>query len=260
MTRWAAGVEYDGTRYHGWQAQSGAQSIQATIECALTSVAGHRVFTAACGRTDAGVHALGQTIHFDSDARRDRRAWLLGGNSNLPPDISLRWIRKVADDFHARHSTLSRHYRYVLHNARARSSLLAGRAGWVARALDETSMNIAAQSFLGERDFSAVRAIQCQSKTAMRCVTSIRVWRTGTFVVMDVCANAFLHHMVRNMIGTLVEIGLGRQPVTWVEELLQLRDRRRAGATSPACGLYFIGANYPSDAGIPPAPKPWFPA
>lgn len=260
MTRWAAGVEYDGTGYHGWQAQSGAQSIQSAVECALTSVAGHRVLTAACGRTDAGVHAFGQTIHFDSDARRDEDAWLLGGNSGLPRDISLRWLQEVADDFHARHSALARQYRYVLHNARARSSLLANRAGWVARTLDEKAMNQAAQGFLGERDFSAVRATQCQSTTAMRCVTSIRVWRVDTFVIMDVCANAFLHHMVRNIMGTLVEVGLGRRSIAWIEELLRLRDRRLAGATAPACGLYFVGADYPSAAAIPPAPRPWFPA
>lgn len=252
-------MEYDGTRYHGWQAQSTIQSVQSTIEQALSAVAGHRVLTAACGRTDAGVHAVGQIIHFDSDARRDKSAWLLGGNSNLPADVSLRWIRKVADDFHARHSALARRYRYVLHNARARSALLRGRAGWVATPLDETAMDRAAKNFLGERDFSAVRAAQCQSVTAMRCVTSIRVWRADSFVVMDVCANAFLHHMVRNMMGTLVEVGLGRRPVEWIEALMRSRDRRHAGATSPACGLYFIGGDYPPEAAIPAAPKPWFP-
>lgn len=253
-------MEYDGTHYHGWQAQSGTQSIQSTIERALTAVAGHNVLVTACGRTDAGVHALGQIIHFDSNAARDENAWLLGGNSNLPSDVSLRWIRRVADDFHARHSALARHYRYVLHNARARSALLEGRTAWVARTLDAMAMDRAAQYFLGEQDFSAVRAALCQSATSMRCVMSVRVWRMDSFVVMDVCANAFLHHMVRNMMGTLVEVGLRKRPVEWVEELLRSRDRRLAGETSPACGLYFIGADYRPEVLIPSVAKPWFPA
>lgn len=260
MTRWAAGVEYDGTFYHGWQMQVGRESIQSVLERALSTIASHRVEISASGRTDAGVHAFGQVVHFDSDAGRDARAWLFGGNSNLPADISLRWIQQASNKFHARHSAVARSYRYVVHNNRARSALLRNRAAWVPMTLNEVVMDEAAQGLLGECDFSSFRASECQSRTPVRCVTDIKVWRRGSFVVLDIRANAFLHHMVRNIMGTLIQIGLGNRPETWLSEVLSARDRRLAGPTAPAGGLYFTGPEYPSSMNLPLPPIPWFPA
>lgn len=261
MTRWAACVEYLGTDYRGWQAQAtGLPTLQAVFEAAIGSVAAHPVELSCAGRTDAGVHAFGQVVHFDSDAARTPYAWLMGSNRLLPPGLSLRWVQPVADDFHARHSAQARAYRYVIHNERARSAFLAGRAAWVVYPLDEQAMHRAAQALLGEQDFSAYRASECQSPTPMRNVHSIHVWRAGGCVVMDIAANAFLHHMVRNIMGVLLEIGQGRRPETWAAELLAGRDRRRGPATAPAEGLYFGGPRYPAHYGLSEPPHPWFPA
>ena len=260
ITRWAAGVEYAGGAYSGWQSQRGCASVQSSLQSALSAVASHPVEVAAAGRTDAGVHAIGQVVHFDSSADRSAQAWLLGGNSSLPADISLRWVQPVSEDFHARHSALSRRYRYVVYNERARSALLADRATRVTHQLDAGAMHEAAQMLLGERDFSAFRAAECQSSTPMRRMLDVVVRRQGRFVMLDIHANAFLHHMVRNIMGTLIEIGQGRRPVEWVAELLEGRDRRRAAATAPACGLYFVGPQYSPESAVPPPPTPWFPA
>jgi tRNA pseudouridine38-40 synthase len=261
MGRWAAGLEYLGTRYRGWQAQqSGVPSLQREFETAISSVADHPVQLNVAGRTDAGVHACQQVVHFDSDADRTTYAWVLGSNRALPPDLSLRWIQLVPTEFHARHSAVHRRYRYLIHNHRARSALAAGRAAWFPRELDAAAMHCAGQALLGEQDFSAYRASECQSPTPMRNVHFLQVWRSGEFVVIDIQANAFLHHMVRNIAGVLLEIGSGRQPETWAAELLQGRDRRRGPATAPAEGLYFVAAGYPERFALPPAPEPWFPA
>jgi len=258
--RWAAGVEYLGSRYGGWQAQAERASVQAELEAALGSVADHSIRTQAAGRTDAGVHACGQVVHFDSTAPRGVYAWMLGTNSRLPPDISVRWVQQVPADFSARHSALMRGYRYLIHNHRARSALLAERASWITYALDAAAMHRAAQALLGERDFSAFRAADCQSSTPMRFVEAITVWRSGDFVVMDISANAFLHHMVRNIMGVLLEIGQGRRAESWAGEVLDGRDRSRAGMTAPPQGLYFVGPRYPQEYGLPLPPRPWFPA
>lgn len=249
--RYAAGVEYLGTAYSGWQAQQLADSVQARVEHALSHIADHSVTIVAAGRTDAGVHARGQVIHFDSTARRSDVAWLFGANSQLPPDISLSWVRPVAADFHARFSALARRYRYLIHNGNARSAVLHQRAAWSKYPLDADCMHRAAQSLLGERDFSAFRAAECQSSTPMRCVKAVSVTREAQLVRIDIAANAFLHHMVRNIVGSLMEIGSGRQPERWMAELLAGRDRRRAGATAPAAGLYFWQVDYPAEFGIP---------
>ena len=260
VARWAAGIEYLGGRYGGWQAQQDRASVQAELEAALSSVADHPVRTQAAGRTDAGVHAFGQVVHFDSTAPRSVYAWVLGTNSRLPPDVSVRWVREVPADFSARHSAFMRSYRYVIHNHRARSALLAERASWITPALDATAMHRAAQALLGERDFSAYRAAECQSSTPMRNVESITVFRRGDFVVMDIRANAFLHHMVRNIMGVLLEIGQARRAESWAAEVLEGRDRSRGGMTAPGQGLYFMGPEYPEGFGLPGPAQPWFPA
>lgn len=233
--------------------------MQSEVEAALSSIADHPVETLVAGRTDAGVHALGQVIHFDSPAPRSAYAWTLGSNTRLPPAISLRWIEPVAADFDARRSAVSRHYRYVIHNHRARSALLGDRCGWFTHALDAEAMHRAAQALIGEHDFSAFRAAECQAKTAMRRLQRITVWRRHDFVVVDVQGNAFLHHMVRNIVGVLIEIGQGRRAESWSGEVLAGRDRRLAGITAPACGLYFVGPEYPERFGLPGPAQPWFP-
>jgi tRNA pseudouridine38-40 synthase len=259
VQRWAAAVEYLGTAYSGWQTQRDRPSVQAEVERALGAVAAQPLSVQAAGRTDAGVHAQGQVVHFESSAARSPYAWLLGANSNLPADISLRWIQPVPADFDARHSAHSRRYRYVVHNHRARSALLAGRATWMIRELDAAAMHRAAQALIGEHDFSAYRAAECQSPTPMRNVQSIAVWRQAEFVVLDVQANAFLHHMVRNIMGVLFEIGQGRQPEEWAGQVLEQRDRKRGGMTAPGDGLYFIGPVYPARFGVPAPPVMSFP-
>lgn len=259
MTRWAARIEYLGTAYAGWQRLSHNVSVQGTLEAALSKVADHPVEVMAAGRTDAGVHGLGQVVHFDTAAARNVLAWTLGANVHLPSDISLRWAQPVGMDFHARYEARSRRYRYVFHNTRARSALTAGRATFWHRELDAAAMHLAAQALIGERDFSALRDAECQSRTPMRNVMDINVWRSGEFVVIDIRANAFLHHMVRNIAGTLAEVGQGKRPVQWVAEVLAARNRAKAGMTAAPDGLYFVGPEYPAHFGLPSPPEPWFP-
>ncbi|MGQ0700421.1 MAG: tRNA pseudouridine(38-40) synthase TruA [Panacagrimonas sp.] len=259
MARWAAAVEYDGSQYAGWQAQHHAPSVQAAVEAALSRVANHPVQTVAAGRTDAGVHAFRQIVHFDSDSRRTPHAWLLGTNTNLPADVALHWVREVRADFHARFSAEARRYRYVIHNSRARSALLAGRAAWVTWELDVEAMHRAAQALVGEQDFSAFRDSECQSRSPMRNVTDIGVRRHQSFVLLDIRANAFLHHMVRTIAGTLMDVGSGKQPECWIAEVLASRDRTRAGLNAPACGLYFLAADYPAEFDLPETPPFWLP-
>ncbi len=259
MTRWAAGVEYLGARFSGWQLQRGRESVQGTLESALSQVAAHPVVTVAAGRTDTGVHAFGQVVHFDSPAPRSAYAWVLGTNSNMPQDVSLSWIQPVGEHFDARRSAQRRRYRYVIRNLRARSALLSDRVCWVPQTLDAEAMHRAAQVLIGEHDFSAFRAAECQSTTPMRNMMQIDVFRRAEFVVIDVCANAFLHHMVRNIAGSLIEIGRARRAENWMAELLAGRDRTRAAMTSSARGLYFLGPEYPAEFGLPPPARPWFP-
>lgn len=259
MARYAAGVEYLGTAYSGWQALSGRHTVQGVLETALSRVAAHEVHITAAGRTDAGVHALQQVLHFDTDAQRSDYAWLLGTNTNLPRDVSLRWVQPVDLSFHARFGAIERSYRYVIHNCRARSALLLDRVGWWPQDLDAAAMHASAQALIGEHDFSSFRDSQCQSPTPVRELRSIRVERRGEFIVLDIVGNAFLHHMVRNITGTLAEVGLGRQPPAWVADVLASRDRRRAGMTAAAAGLYFVGPQYPAEFALPKAPTPWFP-
>lgn len=243
--RYAAGIEYCGGAYSGWQRQHHATTVQGCLEAALSSVANADIQTVCAGRTDAGVHATAQVVHFDSPQTRDERAWCFGTNTLLPADISVRWACPVESDFHARFSALSRRYTYVIMDRRNRSGLSAGRVCWSRQALDAQLMNEAAQALIGEQDFSSFRASECQSNTAMRNVMEVVVSRQGDCVLLQIEANAFLHHMVRNIAGSLMQIGSGRRPKDWIGELLALRDRNQGDATAAAQGLYLTAVRYP---------------
>ena len=251
--RIALGIEYDGTSYNGWQRQKNGIGVQQRLEEALAMVADETVEVVCAGRTDTGVHASGQVVHFDTSADRSDRSWLLGANTNLPPDISVSWVRRVSDEFHARFSAVGRSYRYQILNRLQRSALHRERAWWVHQPLDEKCMHEAAQQLVGEHDFSAFRAAGCQAKSAMRELTSINVDRDGDWVVVNVSANAFLMHMVRNITGTLAAIGQGEQPPAWLLEVLESRDRTLGGVTAPPHGLTLIAVDYPEEFGIPAA-------
>lgn len=251
VIRLAAGVEYDGSAYCGWQRLGHAPSVQEEVERALSSIAAEPVTVVCAGRTDSGVHATGQIIHFETTAVRPLRGWLRGTNIKLPDGIALRWIRPVPVDFHARFSALSRRYRYVILNREARPALLHKRVAWNYHQLDAERMHVAAQYLLGENDFSSFRAAGCQANHALRELQSITVSRNGDCVYIDVQANAFLHHMVRNIVGSLLVVGKGDRSVEWMGELLALRDRTQAGATAPAAGLYFVHVVYPPEFDLP---------
>ncbi|HEX6614048.1 MAG TPA: tRNA pseudouridine(38-40) synthase TruA [Rhodanobacteraceae bacterium] len=249
--RIALGIEYDGTGFFGWQRLAHGPNIQAEIEAALSFVADHAVAVTCAGRTDAGVHARCQVVHFDSDAPREERAWTLGSNTRLPVGISVLWARKMPGDFHARFSARARRYRYTLLNRAIRPALEARYVSWERRPLDAEAMHRAAQALVGEHDFSAFRAISCQAAHARRAVHGIAVRREGVHVHVDIEANAFLHHMVRNIVGSLLEVGAGERPVEWIAEVLAARDRSRAGATAQPQGLTFIGPRYPAQWALP---------
>ena len=253
--RIAAGVEYDGTAYNGWQKVSSGLGIQAVVEKALTRVANHDVEVHCAGRTDAGVHASGQVFHFDTTSSRSERSWLLGANSNLPDDIGLNWVQPVPDSFHARYSATARTYRYLLLNRLVRSPLCRTRAWWVYETVDTARMQAAARYLVGEFDFSAFRAADCQARHAVRELRELEVIRQGDWIIFTVTGNAFLQHMVRNIVGTLVAVGKCEYPPDWVAEVLKSRDRRQAGVTAPAAGLTLIDVVYPDDFQLPDAPR-----
>ncbi len=252
--RIALGIEYDGTSYNGWQRQKSGLGVQQRLEEALSLVADESIEVTCAGRTDTGVHASGQVVHFDTVAERSDRGWLLGANSNLPDDISVSWVHRVDDEFHARFSATGRSYRYRILNRLQRSALHRRRAWWVHQPLDETRMNEAAQRLVGEHDFSAFRAAGCQAGSAMREITHIDVTRDCDWVTLRVSANAFLMHMVRNITGTLAAIGRGEAAVEWVTEVLESRDRKLGGVTAPPHGLTLVAVEYPPEYGIPSAP------
>lgn len=250
--RVALGVEYDGSRFHGWQAQQpGVRTVQSELERALSRVADHPVSVVCAGRTDTGVHGLSQVVHFETQASRRPHNWILGANVNLPDDVNVLWAREVDEQFHARFSATGRSYRYVILNRPTRSALLAGRATWVHRPLDAERMHQAAQVLRGTHDFSSYRALGCQAKSPVRTVNQISVRRSGDLVVLQVSANAFLHHMIRNIAGVLLAIGQGDQEITWAQEVLEYRDRTLGGVTAPPDGLYFERVEYPEQFGIP---------
>jgi tRNA pseudouridine38-40 synthase len=251
--RIALGIEYDGTSYNGWQRQENGIGVQQRLEEALAQVADETVEVVCAGRTDTGVHASGQVAHFDSRAMRSERGWLLGTNTNLPPDIAVCWVRRVSADFHARFSATGRRYRYLILNRLQRSALQRNRAWWVHQPLDAGRMHEAAQQLVGEHDFSAFRAAGCQARSARREVTDIAVRRHGNRLEVEVAANAFLMHMVRNITGTLVAIGQGERPVGWMRDVLESRDRTVGGVTAPPHGLTLVAVDYPEAFGIPAA-------
>lgn len=248
----ALGVEYNGNNFHGWQLQQeGVRTVQLCLEQAIAKVANHSVRLFCAGRTDTGVHAVGQVAHFESDASRTKRQWLLGINVNLPDDVSVNWVEFVKDDFHARFSAMSRSYRYFIWNRPTRSSLLTGRVNWTHHPLNHELMQQAAAELLGTHDFSSYRALQCQAKSPVKTLHQLDVDRHGDMIVLKLHANAFLHHMVRNIAGVLIAIGKGDQPVDWAKKVLQLKDRRLGGVTAVPDGLYFESVEYPEHFEIP---------
>ncbi len=246
-------VEYDGAGYNGWQSQPhpGVSTVQQELEAALSKVADTSLRIHCAGRTDTGVHGHAQIIHFDAPVSRAPKAWVLGANAGLPRDIRLHWAVPVPESFHARFSATARRYRYLIANTAIRPALHNGQLTWHRFPLDAQRMNEAAAALLGEQDFSAFRAAACQSTTPMREVQSVSVFRRGDLVVMDIQANAFLHHMVRNIVGVLLRIGRGSKSPEWAREVLEARDRSAGCVTAPPFGLYLVHVEYPEIFGLP---------
>ncbi len=252
VRRYALVAEYDGTEYQGFQRQASARkTVQGELERALSAVAAHPVTLVCAGRTDAGVHAAHQVIHFDSSAERDERAWIEGVNTKLPESIRVRWAREVEGEFHARFAALNRTYRYFTYTDRVRSAFLPFNATWLRGELNVGAMQMAASHLLGEHDFSSFRASQCQAHSPVRRIETIRFSKASSFIVMEVKANAFLHHMVRNIMGSLYEVGRGIKPPEWIAELLTLKDRSAAAPTAAPHGLYLVGVEYPQQFAVP---------
>ena len=256
MSRIALGIEYDGSRFHGWQSQPGVDlpTVQSAVENALGVVADHALDVICAGRTDRGVHSNAQVVHFDTNADRAEHSWVLGGNANLPPDIRVHWARPVESGFHARFSALARRYRYVIVEGRVRSALQRQRVCWSRQSLDVSAMSQATACLLGSHDFSSFRGSGCQSRHPVRELRSITVERHGALVAIEVEANAFLLHMVRNIAGVLMAVGRGERAVSWVAEVLAARDRRGGGVTAPPQGLYLTAVRYPQSYRLPQPP------
>ena len=257
--RIALGIEYDGSRFYGWQTQRQTPTVQEELERALAKVASAPVSVMCAGRTDTGVHAHCQVVHFDTDSKRSERSWVLGANTNLPEGATVLWARAVPDTFHARHSALARSYQYHILNRWTRPALDATRSSWIRERLDADKMHVAAQALIGENDFSSFRAIGCQSTTPWRNIHSIKVWREQHEVRVAITANAFVYHMVRNIVGSLVEVGKGTYPPEWLGQLLAARDRTQAGPTAPSAGLYFVAPSYDNSWQLPTHDRPAFP-
>lgn len=253
LFRYAAAVEYAGANYNGWQAQSGdnVRCVQLEVERALSRVANHPVTVICAGRTDAGVSASHQVIHFDARVERPDRAWLMGGNTYLPDDIALLWIRRVDDQFHARFSARERRYRYLIYSAPVKPALLSRGVTWTYKRLELERMQAAANHLVGEHDFTSYRAVACQAHSPVREVKELNVYASGALIVIDIRANAFLHHMVRNIAGVLMKIGCGEADPDWAREVLDARDRRKGGVTAPPWGLYFVDVGYPEVFDLP---------
>lgn len=259
--RYALGIEYVGAAYRGWQLQAfdKVPTIQAEVERALSVIADHPVQVVCAGRTDAGVNATHQVVHFDCWSERPDRAWVLGANSHLPDDISIKWATKVPGCFHARFSARERRYRYLIYTSPSRPAVLAGGVTWTHRILDVAKMQEAAAFLIGEHDFTSYRAVGCQARSPVREVRRLDVYRSGQLIVIDVSANAFLHHMIRNIAGVLMAVGAGDRPAHWAREVLEARDRRKGGVTAPPDGLYFVDVRYPDIFKLPKSiPGPYF--
>ena len=250
--RIAMGVEYDGAPYAGWQIQQeGISTVQGHVEAALSQVADHPVRVFCAGRTDTGVHATHQVIHFDSDAQRNERSWVFGANANLPHDIAVRWAKPVDNAFHARFSAQRRRYRYVIFCRSVRPTFMAHKVSWYFRPLDVERMRLAAKALVGEHDFSSYRALGCQAKSPVRTLYQLDINQQGEYIFLDLEANGFLHHMVRNIAGVLMAIGSGERETRWAQEVLDHRDRTLGGVTAPPFGLYFVGVTYPEKYELP---------
>ena len=252
VTRIALGVEYKGARYRGWQRQEdGVPSVQGALERALSKVAAEPIGVMCAGRTDASVHGSGQVVHFDTRVERPLKAWVMGSNANLPADISVTWAKVMPADFHARFSAVARRYRYVIYNDPVRPAHMAEEVTWNHRPLDVERMRAAAQRLVGTHDFTSFRAVQCQAKSPIKTVHHLQVLEHGRFIVLDVRANAFLHHMVRNFAGVLMTVGAGEREPEWVDEVLAARDRRAGGVTAHPFGLYLVRVEYPEAFELP---------
>ncbi len=255
--RYALCIRYDGARYHGWQRQDSPEdliTVQLMVEKALSQVAHHPVLVTCAGRTDARVHATGQIVHFDTDADRTDHAWIFGANSNLPHDISVLWAKEMPLDFHARFSATFRRYRYLLYNYPVRPGILRHAVGWYHTTLDDQAMREASSCLVGEHDFSSFRGAGCQSKSPVRRIEEIMIRRQRQMLIIELQANAFLLHMVRNIVGVLVQVGSNRQPVEWVSSVLEARDRKAAAQTIAPHGLYLVKVGYPTAFALPDAP------
>ena len=249
--RIALGIEYDGSAYYGWQRQKEVISVQEELEKALSIVANHPVTVNCAGRTDTGVHGTGQVIHFDTTAERKDVAWTLGVNANLPDDIAVRWMTTVDDSFHARFSATARRYRYIIYNGQFRPGILRTGLSHYHVPLDAQLMHQAGQYLLGEQDFTSFRALHCQASSPIRTIEYLNIVRRKDFIIIDIKANAFLHHMVRNIAGSLIEVGRGNQPVDWLQTLLAYKDRSKAAATAKPGGLYLVEVDYPTEFALP---------
>jgi tRNA pseudouridine38-40 synthase len=249
--RFAAAIEYDGSHFHGWQEQGELATVQREVERALSDVADETIKVICAGRTDASVHATQQIIHFDSTAERPLHSWLLGANSNLPQTISIRWVVPVSDEFHARFSANMRRYHYYIYNHPVRSALLRSYTSWQCRPLDVEMMQNAAQHLVGEHDFSSFRASACQAHSPVRRIDFIDLKRDGDIILLDIQANAFLQHMVRNIAGVLMKIGSGKAPVSWAQEVLNAKARASGGVTAEPNGLYLVEVGYPAEINLP---------
>lgn len=254
--RIAIGIEYCGTGFTGWQSQRDGRGVQDALERAIAAIADGPVTTIAAGRTDTGVHATMQVAHFDAEVERPDTAWVRGVNAHLPESVGVLWAQPVAREFHARNAAMARRYSYLLLNRPVRPALLAGRVGWYHQPLDVASMAEAAAHLVGTHDFSAFRAAECQAKSPSKSLTEAAIAATGEHVRFDFCANAFLHHMIRNIVGSLVYVGAGRHPPTWIAELLDGRDRTRAAPTFAPDGLHFVGVDYDPKWGLPATRRP----
>jgi len=249
--RIALGIEYNGAKYYGWQRQKEVISVQQELEAALSKIANHPVEVLCAGRTDAGVHGTGQVVHFDTNIQRKLIAWSMGANAHLPDDIAVKWAKEVPDTFHARFSAIARRYRYIIYNSKLRPGILSSGVSHYHHDLNEQKMHQAGQYLLGENDFTSFRAAHCQSKSPWRNIHHLNVYRLGCYVVIDIKANAFVHHMVRNIAGSLISVGQGDQPVEWIKWLLDAKDRRLASATAKAEGLYLVYVEYPDELELP---------
>ncbi|MBX2867525.1 MAG: tRNA pseudouridine(38-40) synthase TruA [Acidiferrobacterales bacterium] len=254
IQRYAACIEYCGVSYSGWQRQKNAPSVQQAVEQAISKVANHPVVVTTAGRTDTGVHGIGQVVHFDSPSQREEYNWLRGINTALPKDISLIWCKSVPQEFHARFGARQRSYRYVILNRAVRPSYLAGRVTWFRHSMDLVKMQSAAGSLLGTHDFSAFRAAGCQSKNPVKDLRQLNVSHHEDWFWFDVIADGFLHHMVRNLVGVLCQIGTGDQPTDWARQVLESADRTQGGITFPPDGLYFAKVEYDEKYRLPPPP------